>query len=100
MSGEERARRGEEAAAAALVFGVAAALVGVLGAVDVLSWDFALLAVPTMLSGILAGLAVISGLVAFARRTPERVEAGVAVALGLLTGAAVWLLIPRLTDRF
>ena len=94
-----RSGRGEAAASAALVFGVAAALVGALGATDVLSLDLRFLGVPALVSGVLAALAVVSGLAAFARRTSERIKAAVAIGLGLLAGGVLWLLIPRVMER-
>ena len=95
----QRSGRGEAAASAALVFGVAAALVGTLGAADVLSLDLRFLGMPALLSGLLAALAVVSGLTAFARRTPDRIKTAVAIVLGLLAGGVLGLLIPRVMEQ-
>jgi hypothetical protein len=95
----ESTQRGEASASAAQVFGVAAALAAIFGVVDVFALDTRFLAVPAVVSGVLGLLAVVSGVVALARRTPERVKAGVAVALGLLAVAVSWASVVRGIER-
>ena len=91
----EPAPSGEAATSAALVFGVSAALAAIFGAVDVFALDIRFLAIPAVVSGALGVLAVGSGIVAVARRTPDRVKAGVAVVLGLLAGGVAWAAVVR-----
>lgn len=95
---QESTRPGEAAASAALVFGVSAALAAILGTVDVFAMDLQLLAIPAVLSGALGVLAVVSGVVAVARRTPDRIKAGVAVVLGLLAGGVAWAAVVRAVE--
>jgi uncharacterized membrane protein HdeD (DUF308 family) len=94
----EPARPGEASASAALVFGVSAAIAGILGAVDVFAMELRFLAVPAVVSGALGVLAVVSGIVAVARRTPDRVKTGVAVVLGLLASGVAWAAVVRAID--
>ena len=94
-----RSGRGEAAASASLVFGVTAALLGVLGTADVLSFDLAMFGVPMVLSGVLGALAVLSGIVALVRRTPDRIKAAVAIGLGLLVGGVMSLLATRAVNQ-
>jgi hypothetical protein len=95
----ESTQQGEAAASAALVFGVSAAMAAILGTVDVFAMDLRLLAIPAILSGALGVLAVVSGVVAVARRTPDRIRAGVAIALGLVAGGVAWAAVVRATER-
>jgi hypothetical protein len=95
----ESTQPGEASASAALVFGVAAALAAIFGVVDVFALDTRFLAVPAVVSGVLGVLAVVSGVVAVARRTPDRIKAGVALGLGLLAAAVSWAAIVRGIER-
>jgi hypothetical protein len=90
---------GEAAASAALVFGISAALAAILGAVDVFGMDLRLLAIPAVVSAALGALAAISGIVAVARRTRDRIKVAVAVGLGLLAGGVAWATIVRASER-
>jgi len=95
----EQARPGEEWSSAALVFGIAAAIGALFGAVDAYALELRFLAVPAAVGAALALLALVCGLVAIARRTPERVKSAVAVALGLLAGGVAWAAMVRAADR-
>jgi drug/metabolite transporter (DMT)-like permease len=95
----ERARPGEGWSSAALVFGVAAALGALFGAVDAYALELRFLAVPAAVGAALGLLAVVSGIVALARRTPDRVKVFVAVGLGVLGGGVAWAAMVRAADR-
>ncbi|HEY7660617.1 MAG TPA: hypothetical protein VIC58_08480 [Actinomycetota bacterium] len=95
----ERARPGEEWSSATIVFGVAAALGAIFGAVDAYALELRFLAVPAAVSAALGLFAVVTGIVALARRTPDRVKVAVGVALGVLAGGVAWAAMVRAADR-
>jgi hypothetical protein len=95
----EQTGPGEEWSSAALVFGIAAALGAIFGAVDAYALELRFFAVPAAVSAALGLLAIVTGLVALVRHTPDRVKVLVAVGLGVLAGGVAWAAMVRAADR-